>query len=248
MNGDVTPIDIGNVARIERREAPGLAAEEYRRLATLADRLAPGDWARPTDCPGWTVRDALAHVAGSMAGTALREGARQRKLAGTRSESSGRPFLDEMNQLQIEERSDLTNDAVTRELRERVEAAVKARRRVPALFRRVPIPSSSDRLTLGELLDVVLTRDVWMHRVDVCRATDRPLQLTPEHDGRLVADVVRDWADRHGQPFALCLSGMAGGVFVRAGGPELELDAVEFCRMLSGRSFGDGLLATAVVF
>lgn len=243
------PTDIRDVARIDRAEAPGLAAEEYRRLATLADLLAPDDWARPTECPGWSVRDVLAHVAGSMAGTALREGARQRREAGQRSRSSSRPFLDEMNQLQIEERSDLPDGAVARELEERIQSAVKARRRVPTLLRRAPIPTSSDRLVLGELLDVILTRDVWMHRVDLCRATDRPFRLTPEHDGRLVADVVRDWADRHGQPFTLCLTGMAGGTFGRAGdGPVLELDAVEFCRTLSGRSPGDGLLTTAVVF
>ncbi|HVL03502.1 MAG TPA: maleylpyruvate isomerase family mycothiol-dependent enzyme, partial [Acidimicrobiales bacterium] len=112
-----------------------------------------------------------------------------------------------MNQLQIEERSGLPDAAVAQELRDRIEAAVKARRRVPSLFRRAPSPGSSDRLTLGDLVDVILTRDVWMHRVDVCRATDRPPRLTPEHDGRLVADVVRDWADRHGQPFTLCLTG-----------------------------------------
>ena len=244
----MTPTDIDDIARIGRREAPALAHEEYRRVATLADRLAPGDWARPTDCPGWTVRDVLAHVAGSMAGTALREGARQRRAAGQRVQSSGRSFLDEMNQLQIEERSGLPDAAVARELRDLIEDAVRARRRVPSLFRRAPIPGSSDRLTLGDLVDVILTRDVWMHRVDVCRATDRQLQLTSEHDGRLVADVVCDWADRHGQAFTLHLTGVAGGTFAHAGGPRLKLDAVEFCRVLSGRSVGEGLLATAVVF
>lgn len=30
-------------------------------LAALADELAPGDWALPTDCAGWTVHDVLAH-------------------------------------------------------------------------------------------------------------------------------------------------------------------------------------------
>lgn len=96
------------------------------------------------------------------------------------------------------------------------------------MLRRAPIPATGDRLTLGELLDVILTRNVWIHRVDVCRATDRPLELTAEHDGRLVADVVRDWADRHGRPFTLHLTGPAGGPFARpGGGPALELDAVE---------------------
>lgn len=245
----MTASDVGSVERIGRREAPGLAAEEYRRLAVLAEQLAPHEWAERTDCPGWTVRDVLAHIAGSMAGTALREGARQRKLAGQRAQGSGRTFLDEMNQLQIEERADKTEVALARELRERLSPAVKARRRVPALLRRAPLPTSAERLTLGDLVDVILTRDVWMHRVDVCRATGRPLQLTPGHDGRLVADVVREWADRHGQPFTLHLTGPAGGSFSRTGGgPEWELDAVELCRTLSGRSTGEGLLATRVVF
>jgi hypothetical protein len=75
------------------------------------------------------------------------------------------------------------------------------------------------------------------------------MQLTPEHDGRLVADVVADWARRHGQPFTLRLDGPAGGSFTAGpGGPEIRLDAVQFCRILSGRDAADGLLATRVPF
>ena len=245
----MTPADIGRVARITRREAPGLAAEEYRRFAELAATLSEQDWARPTDCPGWTVRDVVAHVAGSMAGTALREGARQRKLAGQRAAASGRNFLDEMNQLHIEERAGLSGVALAAELRHRIGPAVAARRRVPGPLRRIPIPGAADGLTMGELVEVILTRDVWMHRVDACRATGRAFEATPDHDGRIVADVVRAWADRHGRPFVLHLTGAAGGRFGRGvGGPEMELDAVEFCRTLSGRSTGEGLLATPVVF
>jgi len=260
-------IAIEDVAAIGRREAPSLAAEEYRRVAALAAALTPDEWDRPTtDCPGWTVRDVLAHVAGSMAGTAMGEGSRQRKLAQQRSASSGRSFLDEMNQLQIAERADVTPEDLSRELRARVEPAVRARRRVPGLMRRMPIPGAAGRLTLGKLLDVILTRDAWMHRMDVCRATGRAPELTPAHDGRLVADVVREWAGIHGHPFTLRLTGPAGGTYVGAGaragppGPDggagteasattsLELDAVDFCRTLSGREPGAGLLATTVAF
>jgi uncharacterized protein (TIGR03083 family) len=243
------PTDIGSVARIERREAPGLAAEEYRRLAMLAAELSPDDWSRPSpDCPKWTVRDVLAHVAGAMAGTSLREGTRQRKLAGDRSKTSGRTFLDEMNELQIADRAELSDAAIARELQERIKPAANARRRVPGPLRRAPIPNAKG-LTLGQVVDVILTRDAWMHRVDVCRATDRQPWLTVEHDGRVVADVVREWADRHGHPFTLRLTGVAGGTFTRVGdGPDLELDAVEFCRILAARSPGEGLLATQVVF
>ena len=57
------------------------------------------------------------------------------------------------------------------------------------------------------------------------------------------------WARRHGHPFTFDLAGPAGGSFTSArGGEQLTLDAVGFCRILSGRGSGSGLLAQAVPF
>jgi hypothetical protein len=95
-------------------------------------------------------------------------------------------------------------------------------------------------------------RDYWMHRVDLTRATDQELVLSADHDGRIVADVVAEWARAHGEPFELVLDGPAGGRFVHVPGgqgvPELHLDAVDFCRILAGRASGTGLLAQEVPF
>ncbi len=45
------------------------------------------------------------------------------------------------------------------------------------------------------------------------------------------------------------LSGPAGGTIVQGSdGPRLEMDALEFCRVLSGRAPGGGLLATKIFF
>jgi len=102
---------------------------------------------------------------------------------------------------------------------------------------------------VGYLFDVILTRDTCMHRVDLSRATERALELTPDHDGRIVADVVAEWARRHGRPFTLTLSGPAGGVFTQGtAGEQITMDAVEFARTLSGRERGTGLLSQAVPF
>lgn len=82
------------------------------------------------------------------------------------------------------------------------------------------------------------TRDVWMHRVDAALATGRDLVLTAEHDGRLVADVVAEWATTHDDPYLLELTGPAGGSFARGDtGPDdvLQLDAVDALRIMSGR-------------
>jgi hypothetical protein len=106
-----------------------------------------------------------------------------------------------------------------------------------------------ERETIGHLLDVIITRDVWMHRVDIARATGRDLVLVPDADGPIVADVVAEWAGRHGHPFELDLRGTTGGTFTHGDdGQRLDLDAVEFCRMLSGRAEGEGLLAVRVLF
>jgi uncharacterized protein (TIGR03083 family) len=112
------------------------------------------------------------------------------------------------------------------------------------------VGEATETWRLGYLLDTILTRDTWMHRVDITRATGLELELTPAHDGRLVADVVAEWAHRHQQPFTLNLEGPAGGTFTHGGGggEEITLDAVEFCRTLSGRAAGTGLLTQEVPF
>lgn len=88
-----------------------------------------------------------------------------------------------------------------------------------------------------------------MHRVDITRATGLPLELTADHDGRLVTDVVAEWARRHSRPFTLHLEGPAGGTYVSGhGGEEITIDAVEYCRILAGRGIGSGLLGQPVPF
>jgi hypothetical protein len=149
--------------------------------------------------------------------------------------------IDELTGLQVRERADWPGRRIAARFAERWPAAVKGRRRTPWFMRRTTIPplpinGSRETWTLGYLVDVILTRDPWTHRMDICRALGRPPQVTADHDGTLVADVVAEWAHRHGKDFRLHLTGPAGGTWkVGANGAELELDAVEFCRVLSKR-------------
>jgi len=109
--------------------------------------------------------------------------------------------------------------------------------------------SAYEPWTFGYLIDVILTRDPWLHRSELCLAGELPMQLTPDHDGVLVADVAQEWAGRHGEPCTLVLTGPAGGSWTWGhGGPTNELDAVEYCRLVSGRGAASGLLATEVPF
>lgn len=69
---------------------------------------------------------------------------------------------------------------------------------------------------LGHLTGAILTRDTWMHRVDIARASGRPMVLSAAHDGRIVEDCVLDWAAKHGRGYILMLDGAAGGSFAAA--------------------------------
>jgi uncharacterized protein (TIGR03083 family) len=239
---------------LDRRIAMELAATEYRRCAELLAELDDRQWATATECPGWDVRAMAAHMLGMVEMAAsVREGMRQQKLA----MASGSFDLDALTGLQVSERDGWTAQRIAARFAERWPAAVKGRRRTPWFIRRRvmspgEVNGSAEYWTLGYLIDVILTRDPWTHRMDISRALGRTPELTARHDGVIVADVVRDWSQRHGKDFGLVLTGPAGGTWtVGTNGPHIEMDAVEFCRVLSKRPGAvslDTLLSTEVPF
>jgi hypothetical protein len=195
----------------------------------------------------------VSHLLGFMKANADHaEADRQLAIAGREAQEQGIHWLDAQTALHVREHEGLVPAEVAAGVHEWAPRALAGRTATPADARATTfstgLPGEAD-WTVGYLIDVVFSRDVWMHRVDLCRATGRPMVLTPEHDGRLIADVVADWARRHGQPFTLRLGGPGGGSFSAGqGGPEIAVDAVEFCRTLSGRGSPDGLLTTRVPF
>ncbi|MDT0276416.1 maleylpyruvate isomerase family mycothiol-dependent enzyme [Blastococcus goldschmidtiae] len=238
-------------AALDRDTAYRLAATEYARIHAVLRDLSADDWNRSTDCPGWDVTAMAAHVLGmAEMAASVREMARQQRLAGKAGGG-----IDALTDVQVRTHAGLDGPAIVTALETTTPRALRGRRRMSRIAGRVKLPEEQvmadvrEYWRIGFLLDVVLTRDVWMHRVDVCRATGHELELTPGHDGVLVADVVAEWAQRHGRPYRLVLTGPAGGRWSSGtGGEELELDAVEFCRVLSGRGSGAGLLGQQVPF
>ena len=257
MTATTRTIDVMTIPPLEHDEAMQLAAVEYERFLEVVRALQPDDWNKPTDCTEWDVRAMVGHNLGNFEGAAsVREMASQQIKAARRAKRDGISSLDAMTAVQVDERADLTTTQLLDRLERIVPRAVKGRSRPPALIRngvRLDLSEGIKR-PLGYLLDAVYTRDSWMHRVDLARATQRPMVLTPEHDGRIVANVVADWAANHGRPFHLVLTGPAGGAFVHdtdtgTGEAEsYELDAIEFGRTLAGRATGAGLLSTGVLF
>jgi uncharacterized protein (TIGR03083 family) len=243
-------------AALDRDAAMRLAATEYDRVLDVLRSMPTDAWTRPSGCPGWDVRALTAHLLGmaEMAAT-LREQLRQLRKA----KKAGGVFIDALTGLQVAERADLTPRQIIDRFADVAPKAARSRRRTPGFVRARAMPdpqpvggkpdSPSERWAFGYLIDIILTRDPWMHRSELCAAGGLTMVLTPEHDGMLVADIAQEWATRHGQPCSLQLTGPAGGTWQWGqGGPSIELDAVEFCRILAGRSHADGLLTTEVPF
>lgn len=239
---------------LDRDTATRLAATEYDRFVAQLRALSPDDWHRPTACPGWDVHAVACHLLGMAEYAASPdEGQRQVRIAHER----GGLLLDALTALQVEEHVHLSPEEVVERLAQTTPLAARGRRFAPQQVREMRHDSHADSRgeqpeswTIAYLLDVILTRDTWMHRSDIALATHRDMVLTEDHDAVLVADVAAEWALRHGQPCTLTLTGPAGGTWtfgVRSA-ERYDLDAVQFCRILSGRAPGKGLLATKVPF
>ncbi len=240
---------------LPRPVAMRLAATEYDRCAEMFRALSPAQWARPTDCTAWNVRQMAAHMLGmAEMAASIRENLRQQRKAG----KAGGVYIDALTRLQVEERADWTPERITRRFAARGPKAATGRRRTPGFVRRRTMPvlqevnGVREPWTFGYLIDVILTRDPWMHRLDIAAANGTAPPLTAGHDGVIVADVVAEWADRHGKDFELTLTGPAGGTWqAGANGPSWTLDAVDFCRAVARRPASitlDELLNTEIPY
>lgn len=252
--------DVAQLVQITRRtDARSVALAAYRQLDDLLRALSDRDWSAPTACPGWSVSDMVGHLIGAARGNAsLLEYTRQ-QLSGLRHrrDFGGNP-LDAVNARQIADHTHLPDSHRAEVLRAVVPDAVRGRMRLSAWAGAVRVPISSDgsaavgmpsTVTLARLLDVIYTRDVWMHTIDIAQAVSRDLPMAEAVNSRIVQDVVIDWVRRHRQPVDLVLAGPAGGHY--RSGPHadvIELNAIDFCRILSGRIPGDGLLNVKVLF
>ncbi|MEI7754470.1 MAG: maleylpyruvate isomerase family mycothiol-dependent enzyme [Actinomycetota bacterium] len=252
------PVD--TIQPLTRSSTESLARTEYVRMASQLRSLAPDEWARPTDCPLWDVRAVAGHNVGMMATfTGFRRLFGAMGAATKTSKRNGGPMIDALTARQVADHANLSTDELITRVEEIGPRAARWRAKAPWLFRKMPmkqdVGGTVETWRMAFLLDTILTRDPWMHRIDIARATGRELELTAAHDGCIVADVVAELARRYNKPFTLTLTGPAGGDFIAGdgSGEHVTIDAIEMCRTLSGRppaheSQRTGLLATAVPF
>lgn len=236
------------------REAGRLNLVELERFLDLAESLTEEEWGLPTGCTEWAVRDIVAHQAGCAASYVRLEEFRRQVLQNP-YKREGEMMIDGINRCQVQDRAGRTPAELIAELREMGPQAIGMRQRLPWLLRKLPVPFGPPVGTAGVefLTDVILPRDIWMHRLDICRATGRPFVQTTEHDGRLVALVVREVAQNvapllDGKSVVYELTGGPAGGSYRVG-PDREpaavltLDVLDFNWRASERVTGTEALA-----
>src|SRR5512132_910771 len=125
------------------REIPPLPPDRVAELATaeLAGSIAlradldDRDWARPTDCAGWTVHDLTAHLVGQyQAAASTRVFLRRHRRAHRRYPALSR--LDADNRQQLDDLGGHSGPQLVAMLAAIGPKAIRARRRVPAFMRR----------------------------------------------------------------------------------------------------------------
>lgn len=219
------------------------AVAEYDALVTMVEGFAADHWDLPTDCTGWRVRDMVAHLAGAAEEACRLPVQLRHVIFALRGHRRGDgEVVGLLCVAQIADRATLADPGLAADLRRWAAGAPDGRRRQPGLLRRTPLPAVAGLRAgarLSYLLDVVYVRDVWLHRVDLQRATGASMPVT-EAEGEVVAQVVRDldleWT---GLAFVLELTGRGGGRWtVGTGEPVATVteDAVALMRLLSGRS------------
>ena len=242
INSSSRVLNTINIPYVTADEAHILLCTELERIVALAKMLEGDDWSKPTACTAWNVRDMLAHQAGSYAsGTGYKEMVHQYMSLPKR----GQLPEDAINETQLFDRKGKSPAELIAELESVGPVAAQKWAYQFKLMKLVTIPHrTAGSLSVGHLMMVVHSRDTWMHRLDICRATERDFEQTAEHDGRIAALVMLDVAkcylkkmDKHSIVFDL--AGTAGGRW-QIGKDEpsatINMDVLDFNIYASGRS------------
>lgn len=237
-------------------EAGRLSQTEYERVLALLSRLSGDDWEQPTYCTEWNVREMVAHLAGAATGSTSFAEFRRQNVTNPYAKEFANP-VDGTNKLQLEERADKEPAALVAEFRTSGQIAVHKRQQLPWLVRKIHIPMGSLGFASFEyLMDVIYPRDQWMHRYDICAATNRKMEITAAHDGRMVElvllDIARKLKKQAAAPtVALQLTGahQAEYCFGKGAAPDctLAMDFFDFNLRASGRIDSDAALQQATV-
>ncbi|MGS0686761.1 maleylpyruvate isomerase family mycothiol-dependent enzyme [Nakamurella sp. GG22] len=240
MNNTNRFVAAADLPSVDRDEAAEVGHAEGRAMLAVLRTLGDGDWQRATDCTQWDVRALVSHLVAQCEDGISLPMLLRRELDGRRRfrALSG---VDAHMAAQVAQHVDEPGPQLVDRFDTLWPRAVQARRRRPTVLRRIPIDlgvPGGFRAPLGYLFDVIYNRDLWMHRIDLTRASGQPF-VVGNHDRYIVAQTIRDLARQWaGPPVALELTGPAGGFFTLGAGCPATVaraDTVDYLRTLAGR-------------
>jgi uncharacterized protein (TIGR03083 family) len=253
---EMTMQHAADIPKLTHAEAGRLAQTEYERVLALLTTLSGKDWDQPTYCTQWNVRQMVAHLAGAVTGSSSFTEFKRQNITNPYVKEYDEP-VDGTNKMQLEERANKTPSELVAEFRQNGQIAVNKRQKLPWIVRKIHIPMGSLGFASFEyLMDTIYPRDQWMHRVDISAATGKQMVVTAEHDGRIVALILRDIAKKlkkqlAQRTIALRLVGEAGGdtLFGRQADPDctIEIDLFDFNLRASGRISAEEVLHRTAV-
>ncbi|MGW5193723.1 maleylpyruvate isomerase family mycothiol-dependent enzyme [Kribbella sp. NPDC004138] len=217
------------------------------------------EWQRRTVCDEWDVADIAGHLIGQA------EDVNKSFSFPRRYRKAKRVYPDVLRidahmMVQADEHRGTPPAGLRTEFDQVWAKATRKISKNPELIRRVSMTIDGFhvvKFSLGYIQDILLARDLWMHRDDVCQALGRPFDAGP-YAGELVAQVMYDlmdgpwWEDR--PAVEVELTGQGGGTYRLGRGEPVgraTVDAVGYMRTVSGRDdapavTGDPVAAEAV--
>lgn len=189
-----------------------------QKFEDLARSLTNEEWAAPTRCEGWVVRDVVAHVAGTQ--TAIAEGRLDH-------------FADPAH---VKRDTDARADKSPDELADEIHGAMKVNLDIVATFDdnlwNSPAPAGVNG-TMGDAVEV-LWYDAYVHAEDICAALDRTPLRDPAGIKASISHLAGELERQGWGPATLALDGL-DEVQVNGGGRRVTGDPLTFILAATGR-------------
>jgi uncharacterized protein (TIGR03083 family) len=160
-------------------------AEVWTSLAGLGAELTSEDWDRPTECPGWSVRDVYSHVIGLEAGLLGRAPPPALDSVGDHVRND----VGRSNEAEVLARRGRSGPEVVAELQEVTSARLAALRAMTDEEMAAETPTPAGTGTYEDFM-AVRVFDCWVHEQDVRRAVGRPGHLSGAAVDRSLASAV----------------------------------------------------------
>ncbi|WP_405061258.1 maleylpyruvate isomerase family mycothiol-dependent enzyme [Kribbella sp. NBC_01505] len=239
----MTAVLATDIGRADRSRCAQHRDSELQAWHDLLASIDGSDWQRRTVCDAWDVADIAGHLIG-QAEDVIRPLSFPRRFRKGKRVYPTAPKFDAHMMVQADEHRGTPPDLLRSTFDRVWGKATRTISRNPALIRRISMATDEFpdfSLNLGYIQDILLPRDLWMHRDDICQALGRPFDPGP-YGAELIAQVMRDlidgpfWGDR--PAVDLELTGQGGGTYRLGRGEPVghaAVDAVSYMRTLSGR-------------